>query len=215
VGTHRRGMRAAPTTAGSRRTRVIDRDIFGGGDYGDFGIAVSGGNVMAFGVSVGASGTTLCSSRDGWRWAVASRCGRAPVGCGAMQLFVDGQPAGSTQGATGDASYRDGPEHQRTPPIPTWCLAPRSTTPAPPTLPSVAGSMRCGSRPPRATPPPSSPPTIRLCHRRLRRRGCITSMRARSGACTGAVLDACGCSPAGRAMACALYGGLHRLALNM
>jgi hypothetical protein len=85
---------------------VIDRDIFGGGDYGDFGIAVSGGNVIAFGLSVGASGTTLCSSQtvgDG-RWHHVAAVRRLD---GFMQLFVDGQPAGSTQGATGNASYRD------------------------------------------------------------------------------------------------------------
>ena len=84
---------------------LIDRDIFGDGDYGDFGIAVSG-NVIAFGVSVGASGATLCSTRtvvDGqWRHIAAVR--RLD---GFMQLFVDGQPAGSAQGAAGDASYRD------------------------------------------------------------------------------------------------------------
>jgi hypothetical protein len=85
---------------------VIDRDIFGGGDFGDFGIAVSGGNVIAFGLSVGASGTTLCSTQavgDGqWHHVAAVR--RLD---GFMQLFVDGLPAGSTQGATGNASYRD------------------------------------------------------------------------------------------------------------
>src|SRR5690606_20886613 len=34
---------------------VFDRDIYGDGDYGDFGIALGGGRV-AFGVSVGAGG---------------------------------------------------------------------------------------------------------------------------------------------------------------
>jgi len=85
---------------------LIDRDIFGGGDYGDFGIAVSQG-AIAFGVSIGAEGTTLCSTQivvDGqWHHVAAVR--RLS---GSMQLFVDGQPAGSAQGAAGDASYRDG-----------------------------------------------------------------------------------------------------------
>ncbi|HAJ37862.1 MAG TPA: hypothetical protein DCL15_19505, partial [Chloroflexi bacterium] len=84
---------------------VIDRDIFGEGDYGDFGIAVSG-SVIAFGVSVGAEGTTLCGSRvvvDGqWHHVAAIR--RLD---GFMQLFIDGEPDGSVQSVAGDASYRD------------------------------------------------------------------------------------------------------------
>ncbi len=85
---------------------VIDRDIFGDGDYGDFGIALGGGRV-AFGVSVGTGGTTLCGSTvvaDGsWHHVAAVR-----LRTGAMLLFVDGVPDGSTQGPSGDASYRDG-----------------------------------------------------------------------------------------------------------
>jgi hypothetical protein len=85
---------------------ILDRDTFGDGDYGDFGVALSQG-VIAVGASVGATGTTVCSSlpvADGeWHHVAAVRRLN-----GAVQLFVDGQPAGAGQGTAGDASYRDG-----------------------------------------------------------------------------------------------------------
>lgn len=85
---------------------VFDRDIYFAGDYGDFGIALSGGKV-AFGLSVGSSGTTLCGSRtvadNQWHHVAVTR-----RTTGGMAIFVDGQPDGSTTGAAGDASYRDG-----------------------------------------------------------------------------------------------------------
>lgn len=85
---------------------LIDRDIYGDGDYGDFGIALGGGRI-AFGVSVGTSGTTLCGTTvvaDG-RWHHVAAVRRLT---GALQLYVDGVPDGSIQGPGGDASYRDG-----------------------------------------------------------------------------------------------------------
>ena len=85
---------------------VFDRDIYNAGDYGDFGIALNGGKV-AFGLSVGSNGTTLCGSRtvadNQWRHVAVTRRTN-----GGMALFVDGQPDGSTTGAAGDASYNDG-----------------------------------------------------------------------------------------------------------
>jgi hypothetical protein len=85
---------------------VFDRDIYFAGDYGDFGIALSGGKV-AFGLSVDSDGTTLCGSRtvadNQWHHVAVTRRTN-----GAMAIFVDGQPDGSTTGAAGDASYRDG-----------------------------------------------------------------------------------------------------------
>lgn len=85
---------------------VIDRDIYFAGDYGDFGIALDDGRV-AFGVSVGSSGTTLCGSRnvsDGqWHHVAVTRRTN-----GDMAIFVDGQLDGSVTGIAGDASYRNG-----------------------------------------------------------------------------------------------------------
>jgi hypothetical protein len=85
---------------------VFDRDIYFAGDYGDFGIALNSGKV-AFGLSVGSNGTTLCGSRtvadNQWHHVAVTR-----RTTGGMALFVDGQPDGSTTGAAGDASYRDG-----------------------------------------------------------------------------------------------------------
>lgn len=85
---------------------VFDRDIYFAGDYGDFGIALNSGKV-AFGLSVGSSGTTLCGSRtvadNQWHHVAVTRRTN-----GGMAIFVDGQPDGDTTGAAGDASYRDG-----------------------------------------------------------------------------------------------------------
>lgn len=85
---------------------VFDRDIYNAGDYGDFGIALNGGKV-AFGLSVGSSGTTLCGSRtvadSQWHHVALTR-----RTTGAMAIFVDGQPDGSATSTAGDASYSDG-----------------------------------------------------------------------------------------------------------
>ncbi len=85
---------------------IFDRDIFGAGDYGDFGISLGGGRLV-FGASVGSAGTTICSSErvdDGtWRHVAAVR-----TLSGAMRLYVDGQLVSSAQSVSGDASYRNG-----------------------------------------------------------------------------------------------------------
>ena len=85
---------------------IFDRDIDGSGDYGDLGISLGNGRVV-FGVSVGAAGTSVCSSQsvaDGqWHHIAAVRTVN-----GAMQLFVDGALQATAQGAAGNASYRDG-----------------------------------------------------------------------------------------------------------
>lgn len=86
---------------------VFDRDVFGDGDFGDYGVSLRGGRV-AFGVSVGAAGETLCGARnvaDGsWHHVAVTR--RASDG--QLRLFVDGQADGSTTAPTGNLSYRDG-----------------------------------------------------------------------------------------------------------
>lgn len=104
------GGTCAPGTSGdgwiSGRT-IIDRDVYGGGDYGDYGIALANGRIC-FGVAQGASGRTIYGSTNvangQWRHIAVTR--RASDG--QMRIFVDGQPDVSGTGPTGDISYRDG-----------------------------------------------------------------------------------------------------------
>jgi hypothetical protein len=85
---------------------IFDRDVYFAGDFGDFGIALNDGRV-AFGLSVGASGTTLCGSRtvtdNQWHHIAVTR-----RTSGEMALFVDGEPDGAVTGVAGDASYNNG-----------------------------------------------------------------------------------------------------------
>ena len=89
---------------------LIDRDVYGGGDYGDYGISIfgNGGGTVAFGVSRGSSGTTLCSTigiADGaWHHVAVTRW----AGSGVMAIFIDGQQRGTRTGPTGSIAYRDG-----------------------------------------------------------------------------------------------------------
>jgi hypothetical protein len=88
---------------------VIDRDVYGGGDHGDYGIALLGGKVV-FGSSAGGAGATVCGNAmvlDGaWHHVAATR--RASDG--RLQVWVDGvldaQVASSP--AAGNVSYRVG-----------------------------------------------------------------------------------------------------------
>ena len=68
---------------------VFDRDVNGAGDFGDFGVSLTAGRI-AFGVSVGASGSTICGGRivtDGqWHHVAVTR--RAADG--QLRIFVDG-----------------------------------------------------------------------------------------------------------------------------
>lgn len=86
---------------------IFDRDIWGDGDYGDYGISLDGGR-LAFGVNNGSSGSTLCggSNLDDGQWhhvAVTRR--RAD---GQLSIFLDGALAAQADGPNGDVSYRDG-----------------------------------------------------------------------------------------------------------
>lgn len=86
---------------------LLDRDVFGAGDAGDWGVSLMQGRI-AFGASVGGAGATACGSsdlRDGnWRHVALTR----NAATGQLRVFVDGQPEGQASGAAGDASYRDG-----------------------------------------------------------------------------------------------------------
>lgn len=89
---------------------VFDRDVYGPGDFGDFGIALSDGRV-AFGVSRGDEGQTVCGATDvadgNWHHLAVTR-----KKSGEMRLFVDGVSDGSGWGVAGNISYRDGRETQ-------------------------------------------------------------------------------------------------------
>lgn len=113
-------MRTSPTSNGSgscvtgdagwtNGNTIIDRDIFGEGDNGDYGISLFGnGDVIAFGVSLGNSGQTICGSTsvadNNWHHIAVTR----NISTGQLRLFVDGVLDGSATGPTGDVSYRNG-----------------------------------------------------------------------------------------------------------
>jgi hypothetical protein len=85
---------------------VIDRDVIGDGDFGEYGVAVFGGQV-AFGVNHVAGGQTVCGARnvlDGnWHHVALTR----ELASGAMTIFVDGanDAAQMDASASGDVSY--------------------------------------------------------------------------------------------------------------
>lgn len=85
---------------------VVDRDVYGGGDYGDFGLSLFL-NGLAFGVARGSTGAGVCGTTnpaDGrWHHVAATR-----ETSGRIRLFVDGRLEGEASGPTGDLSYRDG-----------------------------------------------------------------------------------------------------------
>ncbi len=86
---------------------IIDRDIYGPGDFGDFGISLYGGRI-AFGVNNGSAGQTLCGAtnvvNNQWRHIAVVRVRNT----GLMQIYVDGVLDAQTTGPTGDVSYRNG-----------------------------------------------------------------------------------------------------------
>lgn len=86
---------------------LFDRDIFGGGDYGDFGISISGGKV-AFGVSQGGGGNTLCGNsvvaNGSWHHVAVTR----NTDSGQLRIYVDGVLDVQGNGPAGNVSYRDG-----------------------------------------------------------------------------------------------------------
>lgn len=90
---------------------VVDRDVYGNGDWGDYGIALgrSGSDLVAgFGLSRGAAGRTIVGTRDLedglWHHVAAVR----EQSTGVMRLYVDGILDAQGTGPTGDVSYRDG-----------------------------------------------------------------------------------------------------------
>ena len=85
---------------------MFDRDVYGAGDYGDYGIALSNGSI-AFGASRGNSGNTICGSinvADGlWHHIAVTR----RTSDGQMRIYIDGQQNAQGTGPSGDISYRN------------------------------------------------------------------------------------------------------------
>jgi hypothetical protein len=88
---------------------LIDRDIFGAPENGDYGISLHrSGNTrrIAFGVSNGNGGNTLCGNinvADGaWHHVAVTR----NSGTGQLRIFVDGVLDAQGSGPTGDISYQ-------------------------------------------------------------------------------------------------------------
>ncbi len=82
---------------------IIDRDVFGAGDYGDYGIAICNQRLVV-GISVGSDDRLLTGSAivaDGvWHHIAVTRAAN-----GQVQLFVDGQPDGVLNGPLGRIDY--------------------------------------------------------------------------------------------------------------
>jgi glucose/arabinose dehydrogenase len=85
---------------------IFDRDIFGVAESGEYGVSIRGGRI-AFGVNVGGSGESLCSSvsvaDNAWHHVAVTR-----RSTGELAIYVDGAAAGSVAGVAGDVSYQDG-----------------------------------------------------------------------------------------------------------
>ncbi|WP_322488672.1 LamG domain-containing protein [Chloroflexus sp.] len=83
---------------------LIDRDVFGAGDYGDYGVAICNQR-LAVGVSVGSddrllTGTTIVTDGQ-WHHIAITRAEN-----GQVRLFVDGQPDRVLAGPVGRIDYR-------------------------------------------------------------------------------------------------------------
>jgi hypothetical protein len=104
---------AAPCTTGTvgkdfwaNGAIVVDRDVLGDGDFGDYGIAVFGGRV-AFGVTRSSGGQTVCGLRnvldEAWHHVAVTR----QRGSGELRIFVDGalDVSATAVTASGDVQY--------------------------------------------------------------------------------------------------------------
>ena len=86
--------------------QIFDRDVFGDGDYGDYGVSLAGGRI-AFGVGRGTERNTICGDSNladsTWHHVAVTRSLD-----GWMRIFVDGSLEAEGQGPAGDISYRNG-----------------------------------------------------------------------------------------------------------
>ncbi|MCX7846847.1 MAG: LamG domain-containing protein [bacterium] len=86
---------------------IFDRDVYGNGDYGDFGISLGSGRI-AFGVNNASSSRTILGTSQvangQWHHIAVTRAFN-----GAMAIFVNGtQDAFYASGPAGNISYRTG-----------------------------------------------------------------------------------------------------------
>lgn len=179
---------------------ILDRDIWGPGDWGDWGISLAGERI-AFGVARGSSEQTICGgtnlATNTWRHVALTR----NAGTGAMRIWVDGQLDGSGTGPTGDVSYRNG-RSSPYPADPYLVVAAEKHDADPVAYPSFSGfldELRISTVVRYTAPfnPPAVPfavdgQTAALYH----------FDQGPAGPCTGAIVDEVGSSPG----ACA-FGG--------
>ena len=87
----------------------LDRDVFGAGDWGDWGASLAQGKVM-FGAADSESGATACGATnlaDGkWHHLALTR----RLSDGQLVIWLDGEFDGDANGPEGNLSYRDGRE---------------------------------------------------------------------------------------------------------
>ena len=83
---------------------IFDRDVWGPGDFGDYGISLTDGRI-AFGVSVADNGRTVCSETrlDDNEWHHIAVTRRHSDGL--LRVYVDGLLEGQVDGPNGDAHY--------------------------------------------------------------------------------------------------------------
>ena len=83
---------------------IVDRDIFGQGNFGDYGISLANGRV-AFGVNNGSSSYTIIGTGDlrdgGWHHIAVTRKNTS----GELRIFIDGTSNASAIGPIGNCSY--------------------------------------------------------------------------------------------------------------
>ena len=86
---------------------ILDRDVAGDGDFGEYGVSLSGGRI-AFGVGRAGRSQTICGLIDvaDGRWHHVALTRRSADG--QMRVYVDGTESGQGVGPIGDISYRDG-----------------------------------------------------------------------------------------------------------
>lgn len=86
---------------------MVDRDIYGDGDYGDYGISLANGRI-AFGLSRGVNKQTICGTtnvaNNRWHHIAVTRSSAT----GLMRIFIDGKIDASATGPAGNVSYRNG-----------------------------------------------------------------------------------------------------------
>ena len=183
---------------------MFDRDVYGNGDFGDYGIALGSGRI-GFGVNNGSSGTVVCGATvvaDGvWHHVAVTRNGST----GELRIYVDGQIDGSGSGPTGDLSYRNGRPTSYSNSDPFLVIAAEKHD-AGSAYPSYSGfidevrlsnTIRYGSNFTRPSAPfTSDGNTVALYH----------FDEGGAGACTGAVLDSSGVA-GGPSNGTCRYGG--------